>query len=417
MILGRGNNEPNLFIFKRGTLLPMTEAAQSAVIPASGCQQSRAIGPRYLRYFVLAIALWISLFAAATLVIDPYGISPIHVTIPHVNRYKPKRLDIDRLIKPYEVWRYQPRTVFLGTSRIHQSIDPAGLDGSRYAPAYNASVPAVSLGMNISYLNQYLRLDHNLRYVFVELFLYNFLGQDQTHPPISLIDMIENSAVLFFSYDTAWDTLYTLWYNVQMDEPCYEIKPGGYFYYPPGEPKDTFNGFPAGMLDIDRKEHGNPTLSEPSFATVDELIETAKRDHVQLTFLMTPEHPYFWYYIDSIDRWDLITDWLKHLTAMTSILSFAQPNAWTYESVRRHMTYWNDPFHFSLAMGRGIESEIAGTPEPGLPQGFMVRLTPAGVDSYVAGQREAVRNWARQHPHFVAAFEAEKKKSRGEREP
>ena len=81
------------------------------------------------------------------------------------------------------------------------------------------------------------------------------------------------------------------------------------------------------------------------------------------------------------------------------------------------MTYWNDLFHFSLAMGRGIESEIAGTPEPGLPQDFMVRLTPAGVESYVASQRAAVRRWARNHADFVAAFEAEKKKSRGERQP
>ncbi len=82
---------------------------------------------------------------AFTLLIDPYGVSPVHATIQGVNALKPKRLDIDRLIKPYEVWRYQPKTVFLGTSRIHQSIDPSVLDGTRFAPAYNASIPASSL--------------------------------------------------------------------------------------------------------------------------------------------------------------------------------------------------------------------------------------------------------------------------------
>ena len=113
-------------------------------------------------------------------IIDPYGVSPIQLTIPHVNVMKPKRINISRQIKPYEVWlRYQPRTIFMGTSRIHQSMDPALLDGTRFAPAYNASVPASSLGQNLSYLEYYLKVDPALRTVFVELFLYNFLGQPQ----------------------------------------------------------------------------------------------------------------------------------------------------------------------------------------------------------------------------------------------
>jgi hypothetical protein len=387
--------------------------AQSSRIPALGRKESHLIRPRYLRHFALAIVLWTSLLAAATLIIDPYGISPIHMSIAHINRYKPKRLDIDRLIKPYEVWRYQPRTVFLGTSRIHQSIDPAVLDNTPYAPAYNASIPAVSLGMNISYLDQYIRLDHDLRYVFVELFLYNFLGQGQEHPPISSTEMLKNTTNLFFSYDAAWDALVTLQFNMETDTPCYEIKPGGYFYYPPGhDAKGTFDGFPVGIWGIDRLEHGNPTLNDSAFAAVGELIETAKRNHIKLTLLMTPEHPYFWYYIDSIDRWDLISDWLTRLTAKTSILSFAQPNAWVYEPVQHHMIYWNDPFHFSLAMGRGIETALTGSPETDLPRDFMIRLTPAGVERFVASQRAAVRSWARDHPDFVAAFDAEKKRTR-----
>jgi hypothetical protein len=96
---------------------------------------------------------------------------------------------------------------------------------------------------------------------------------------------------------------------------------------------------------------------------------------------------------------------------VTPIASFAQPNALVYEPVEHHMTFWNDPFHFSVSMGRAIEGELAGSPEPGLPQEFMIELTPAGVNSYIAGQRAAVRRWARDHADFVAAFEAENKKA------
>src|SRR6476620_7443087 len=125
--------------------------------------------PGYLRALGLSVAIWLGLFVLFTWTIDPYGVSPLRFSLQGVNALKPKRLDIDRLIKPYEVWRYQPHTVFLGTWRIHQSIDPAALDGTKFAPAYNASIPASGLGMNISHLQQYLELDRKLRTVMVEL--------------------------------------------------------------------------------------------------------------------------------------------------------------------------------------------------------------------------------------------------------
>ena len=106
------------------------------------------------------------------------GKKPSWLTLPGINAVKPKRLAIDRLIKPYEVWRYQPRTVFLGTSRFHQSIDPAVLDGTRFSPAYNAALPATSLWETEALLEEFFEYDKNLHVVFVELFLYNFLGDE-----------------------------------------------------------------------------------------------------------------------------------------------------------------------------------------------------------------------------------------------
>src|SRR6478672_5821947 len=137
---------------------------------------SAMIQPAYLRTFALSAAIMFALLLGLTWIVDPYGISPLRFTSPRFNSVKPKRLNIERLIKPYEVWRYQPRTVFLGTSRMHQSMDPSVLDGTRFAPAYNASMPAASMDMHAAYLRQYIQLDPNLRTVIVELFLPNFIG-------------------------------------------------------------------------------------------------------------------------------------------------------------------------------------------------------------------------------------------------
>src|SRR6476660_4783963 len=91
----------------------------------SSTTSSDIVSPGYLRALGLSVAIWLGLFVLVTGAVNPYGISPFPIALEGVNAIKPKRLDIDRMIKPYEVWRYQPHTLFLGTSRFHQSIDPS----------------------------------------------------------------------------------------------------------------------------------------------------------------------------------------------------------------------------------------------------------------------------------------------------
>jgi glycosyltransferase domain-containing protein len=372
------------------------------------------IGPRYLPYLATSAVIWISLFLAFTWTVDPYGVSPIHLAIPGVNQFKPRRVDIDRVIKPYEVWRYQPSTIFLGSSRIHQSIDPSVLDGTKFAPAYNASVPANSLGMNISYLEQYVKLDRNLHTIFAELFLYNFLGQTQEHPDNTWSEFIANGMKLFGSSDALWDSIYTLAENESGRKQTYEIAPGGYFYYPPGHQSgDVFNGFPAGAIQLYLRSNGGPKLRQEAFDAVRELASLARAHNIELSFIATPNHAYFDYYIDAFDLWGMVEEWLRRLSGEVRVYSFSQPNDWVYEPVRPFMKYWNDPFHFSLEMGRGIQTSLAGLSLPDLPDNFMMRLTPDNVAAHVASRREAIRLWAKDHPAFVEEFDRERRKALG----
>ena len=154
------------------------------------------IQPGYLRTFALGVAIMFAAYLAFTSIVDPYGVSPLRLTLPGINGVKPKRLAIDRLIKPYEVWRYQPRTVFLGTSRFHQSIDPAVLDGTRFSPAYNAALPATSLWETEALLEEFFEYDKNLRAVFVELFLYHFLGDERPRARRTLLQFLPQTTPL-----------------------------------------------------------------------------------------------------------------------------------------------------------------------------------------------------------------------------
>ena len=348
------------------------------------------------------------IFLGVTWIVDPYGVSPFSFDIPRVNRYKPKRIDIDRLVKPYEVWAKRPRTVFLGTSRIHQSIDPAVLDGTALAPAYNASIPASSLSLNVAHLRQYIELDPNLRNVYAEIFLYNFLGQPQERIEKPWAQFISNSAGLMLSLDALWASVLTVGYNVGTNAPVYEIKPGGYFYYPPGHnPEGPFRGYPEGIWKLHETRNAGLKIHEPAMVAFQEMIDTAKAHDVRLTFIYTPNHAYDDYYIDYIDGWGVVESWLRRLSARSDLYSFSQPNQLVYESVSPRMLFWNDPFHFSLTMGAAIGKRLSGQDTTDIPANFMVRLTPENIAEHIRERRQAVREWATHNPEFVAAFERE----------
>jgi len=361
---------------------------------------------RYLAAVLIFGSAWIVSILGFSLIIDPYGVSPLGVTWSHINKFKPRRLDIDRLIKPYEVWRYQPRTVFLGTSRIQQSIDPAVLDGTMYAPAYNASVPASTLELNLSYLREYLRLDPRLHTVVVELFVYQFLVPQRPQAADSPMTFLANTTSLFLSTDALWASIVTVDYNLFTNVPHQEIKPGGYFYYPPGlDVKGPFDAYPRG-----RWKPGTGVeslqLQESAMDVIDEVIALCRERNLELIFVLTPNHAYDDYYIESIGAWETIRQWLERIAARATVYSFSQPNAWLYEPVGHHMTYWNDPIHFSLEMGRAMELEMIGKKPPGAPDNFMLRLTPDNVAKYIESRKHGIRQWASENGEFVAKLDA-----------
>jgi len=370
--------------------------------------------PQFVRTFVSASVLLLGLFFVFTLIIDPYGVSPISISHERVNQFKPARIDIDRLIKPFEVWRYQPKTIFLGSSRVQQGFDPSVMNGSRFAPAYNASIPASTVALNVSNLKAYVALDRQLKTVIFELFLYPFIKaknsafvdrqQDQK------FNFLESATMLFASWDALRASGETLFHNLVRNTPVYEIKPGGYFYYPPGhDAKSLFTGFAAGIWKL-QDTRPDMQLDPDAFESLREIVDICRKNNLELILLLTPNHAYDDFYVDSVGAWGLMKEWLDRITNVATVYSFSQPNAWVNEPVSSHMTYWNDPYHFTLEMGRQIQLKLIGSRSEVGPDNFMVRLTANGVAEHIEQRRQAVRQWAQTEKEFIARFDEERRK-------
>jgi hypothetical protein len=369
------------------------------------------VGPRYIGVFAFAAALWAGLALAVIWLQNPYGVSPFRFSIHNVNRLKPERIDIDRLIKPYEVWRYQPRSVFLGTSRIHQSIDPEVLDGTRYAPAYNAAVPANTLSENAAYIPQYFRLDPQLKFVFIELFLYNFIFPGPEEAPRGRLRAFADVAPLQFSGAALFDSLLTLQFNRSDQEIGPFIASGGYWVRPAHfDTKATFNAqlFADTIVRI-HKTIPTMLLQPSTLASVDRIAETCMRHHAQLIMLLTPSYPWDDYRLRSLGYWPLLEQWLRRVAEYPNVYSFAQYNDLTDEPVSGEMKYWNDPIHFNMTMGRLMLRAFSGEKDAELPNNFMVALNRRTVEAVIENRRAGLDRWTAEHQRFAALFEAAKR--------
>jgi hypothetical protein len=173
-------------------------------------------------------------YFAATWTVDPYGVSPVQVSIPGFNAFKVKRLDIDRAIKPLEILQKQPRTIFVGSSRIHQSIDTAVLEGTDFAPAYNAAIPANELSESVCNIELAFALSPGIKHVFVELFFYNFARGQARHPPIAIASFASSSASLLLSFSALWASVSTVYANVNGATSTAYVAPTGHWVPPQG---------------------------------------------------------------------------------------------------------------------------------------------------------------------------------------
>ncbi len=371
----------------------------------------------YLSKLLFYSFFWLAILTLFICIIDPYGISPLQITISGINTEKPGRINIDRLIKPYEVWRYQPKTIFLGTSRIHQSIDPAVLANTEFAPAYNAAVPANKLSENVANLEEYFQLDKNLKNVFIELFIYNFLIPSPETPKKTLIDFLKTTSSLFLSSDAILAAFQTITFN--KFNGAYEsgyIAPGGNWIRPKEfNTNDTFNQsvYISNIINAHRNIPGM-YIQPGSIEALERIIVICKKHHAKLYLLITPSYPWDDYRLLSLHYWPLLEEWIRKISKYENVYSFSQYNDLLEEQPGKDMKWWNDPLHFSSNMGKLMLESLNKTKDPLVPQNLIRFVNNHTVESVLKERKKGLAAWSLKNTQFTKDFDHAKKDLRND---
>jgi len=375
---------------------------------------------RFGRYLALMASSWLLAAAAVacfTLLVDAIGISPVRVAIADFNTLKPLRQDYDWIVKRYDVWRNQPTTIFMGSSRVKQSIDPKLLRATGFAPAYNGGINGSANFTEISaYLQDYLRTDKNLHHVFVEAFataLFDYRNAPATRPIVAtgrterpetvdfgVVSDIADLTSVFFSVGGLNSAIRTVAANREQGQSSVADSPGDGFAPIVLSPHHfSVRNILNFVLHTGLMRSGGQ-LSAPMMAAARRMIANCESRQVACRFFLSPLHADVLFAMHHLGLWPELEKLKRGLAQLAPTYDFTRYSHLIDERIGP-VVYWPEAFHFSPALGELVARAMTDQRTPDMPENFGAILQPETIDASLAGWRAERDQWIGQHADVV----------------
>ena len=317
-------------------------------------------------------------------------------------------------MKPYDVRRSHPRTIFIGSSRIKQTIDPKLLAGTRFAPAYNAGINGSADYEELnSYLQYYIRADKELRHVFIEAFasaMFSAEPSSRMATPLKpmmrlgLKEYVADFGSVFFSVNGLNSSIRSAWLNRRRARDHWVLPAGGSWE----------DGFAPVVLQTNHRSVRNVfnfVLHNAAFQSTGRLdpriavaaeamIADCQRHEVECRFFLSPLHADVLYALYHLNLWPEVEKLKRTLAALAPTYDFTRYNHLIDERTGP-VVYWPEAFHFAPALGTLIMEAMTGVRTADMPENFGVMLDASNIEASLAAWREERDSWIAQHPDSV----------------
>lgn len=340
----------------------------------------------YTLGFFATVALFLAAFVAMA---DPYGFNSFGISVLEKDAPRAGRAERDRLVKPLDIRNQQPKSVFLGTSRTKQAIDPTILVNTSLGPAYNAGIDRASLGEMRALLQDSIREDQNLRNVFIDLHLYQFFAGrpigDEIRTMLPPRPGLLTSDAIAMARDTAGAA-------IGGQKIKHAVRADGMQTDPPvyAQPTTWAHAYFKTWKDRDFTVE----LNEAAFGQLKEISDICTAARIRCVFYIAPISPPVMAALYLSGSLDIFFDWKRRLAAFGGVADFALPYLPFWETGRGSvpLTYWADTSHFSIKGGELIVSALRQYSEGhGIKPGVMLT-------------EEEVQRQTTEWPALVAAY-------------
>jgi len=373
-----------------------------------------------VKWAVAAAALAV-LIGLTNFVVDPYGLYRWYETAGFNQQKEGMRSKI-RHVKALQLPLSKPRTVLIGSSRVHDGLDPENPLLQDQAPVYNLGIEMARVHESVMYLRHAL-VHSDVRRVILGLDFFMFNARERTNSTFEpalvgrRVNAVDYLRTTLLSTAALGDSLDTYFYSARHPDRreflANGFRPGDQVFYRlrnwPNLHIATNWTF-LSSLPRATKYYADMALDDQVFADFEQILAICNERRIDCRLYINPAHM-------SLDgeglraagQWSALEEWKRRITRMANahavpLWDFSGYNSVTTETVRTPMKYYWDSSHFTVPVGDWIVARVMGaaSANTGIPDDFGVKLTPAGIEAHLESIRADRERFAAAHPAEIA---------------
>ena len=362
-------------------------------------------GKKWLIIFVLTSVCFALLIGSFNYIVDPYGFFRT-VEIKGFNQQKEGVRNNIRYIKLIEISLRKPKTILMGSSRVHDSINPEsdvlkdiaplqggvynyGIDMARIKEIKfflehaikNSKIERLVLGLDFFMFNKYEKL--NITY-----------NKELTNRKINFMDLYFQPLFSIQSLTKSFSTIKVS--NQQQDRREFLVngyRPGESVFFGLKDYRKLHNSTNYIFLSknsIDTLYYAKMDLDDEVFQDFRDIIKICKNNNIALTLYISPAHAE----LDGegltlANQYENFENWKREITKIAynndlSLCDFSGYNSITTEDVKTPMQYYWDSSHFKEKVGDYIlEKILSNSRNNNIPIDFGVKVTPSNIENHL----------------------------------
>ena len=372
----------------------------------------------YVLYFYGMLALALSLIALFNVVVDPYGLYRL-VEVKGFNQQKEGVRNKIRYVKALELPLRKPKTVIIGSSRVHDAMNPQHplLTDPAYVPVYNLGIDMNRIHESLQYLKHALTNSEVKRVILgLDFFMFNAsqkvnysFDSELVGRKIGMGDYFSTSII---TKDALVDSIRTIKTSHTQPERKEFLsdgyRPGNFVFY-------GVKSYPAlhyytnyifmSSLPNQTKYYADMTYDQEVFDDFEAILELCKQHDIDIMLYISPAHANLdGEGIAAAGKWEMMEEWKRKVVEIagrysTPIWDFSGYNSITTETLKTPMKYYWDSSHFTevvsdLILKRMFSSGISVNDVPG---DFGIRLSVRNIDSHLAIIRQSREKYSEEY--------------------
>lgn len=356
-------------------------------------------------WFLSSILFVLCLGGGINYLVDPYDI----YKTPNfwgINHQKIEKGLNDRLFKAVDIIRKKPVSIFLGSSRTKQGLDPSHQAFSQVRPTYNLAIDGANVYEMRRYLEHAIKNQPEMKTVIVGLdfFMFNEFLENQ---PGFAEYRLEKSSLMFpdivnslWSIDTLKVSKETI--KASLNNPATEEKLGknGFIPQPNLAGKDAKLIFEKSVNQYFRV-HYQYQLSQNYLGEFQKIVDLCQQNNINLIVFISPSHATQWEAIKVTQQTPIFEEWKRTIVNIMPVWDFSGYNSITTEPINDKMTNYTDASHYTKQVGDLVLNRILNNQTDTVPDDFGVLITPQNIESHLAKIRTTRQQWAEKNSEEV----------------